>query len=72
MSFQTVEDMQDRLRNMCDEIDCLKYELEKAASDERAKIVAWLLDRKQMSDFYIDHNEAEEIAQYVKDGEHLK
>jgi len=61
MSFQTVEDMQDRLRNMCDEIDCLKYDLEKAAADERAKIVAWLADIG-----------LEIAADEIKAGEHLK
>jgi hypothetical protein len=62
MSFQTVEDMQERLRNMCDEIDCLKYELEKAATDERAKIVDWL--RK---DGILDW-----LADEIEAGEHLK
>jgi hypothetical protein len=61
MSFQTVEDMQERLHNLCDEIDCLKYELEKAASDERAKIVAWL--RSMLLDL---------AAQEIEAGEHLK
>jgi hypothetical protein len=61
MSFQTVEDMQERLRNMCDEIDCLKYDLEKAASDERAKIVAWLRGFRWFS-----------TAAAIEAGEHLK
>jgi len=42
--MRTIEEMQERLHGLCDEIDCLKYELEKAAADERAKIVAWLRD----------------------------
>ena len=62
MSFQTVEDMQERLRNMFDEIDCLKYDLENASVDERAKIVAWL--RK---DGILDW-----LADEIKAGEHLK
>jgi hypothetical protein len=62
MSFQTVEDMQDRLRNMCDEIDCLKYELEKAASDERAKIVT-----------YLKHHDPDGCwSKEIEAGEHLK
>jgi len=57
MSFQTVEDMQERLHNLCDEIDCLKYELEKAASDERAKIVDWLR-KDSILDWLADEIEA--------------
>ena len=62
MSFQTVEDMQERLHNLCDEIDCLKYDLEKAAADERAKIVAWL--RKD--------NILDWLADEIEAGEYLK
>jgi hypothetical protein len=40
--------------------------------DERAKIVAWLRDGVAMSDFYLNHVEAREIAQYIEAGEHLK
>lgn len=72
MTFRTVEWMQERLHTLNDEIDCLKYEAEKAAADERAKIVAWLRDREEMADCYIDHIEAEEIAKYVERKEHLK
>ena len=68
MSFQTVEDMQDRLRNMCDEIDCLKYELEKAASDERAKIAAWLQEPDQSD----DDSWGNYFAKCIEKGEHLK
>jgi len=57
MSFQTVEDMQERLRNMFDEIDCLKYDLEKASADERAKIVAWL-QKDGILDWLADEIEA--------------
>ena len=42
MTFRTVEWMQERLHTLHDEIDCLKYEAEKAAADERAKIVAYI------------------------------
>ena len=72
MTFRTVEWMQERLHTLHDEIDCLKYETEKAAADERAKIVAWLLNLKEMSDCYVDHIEAGEIAAYITRGEHLK
>lgn len=64
MSFQTVEDMQERLRNMFDEIDCLKYDLENASVDERAKIVAWL---RNNNDFY-----AQSWVRDIEAGEHLK
>ena len=62
MSFRTVEWMQERLHTLNDEIDCLKYEAEKAAADERAKIVAWLRD-----DFWLTV-----IAAEIEAGEHLK
>jgi len=62
MSFRTVEDMQERLHNLCDEIDCLKYDLEKAASDERDKIVAWLRSEAGV----------EWICEDIEAGEHLK
>ena len=39
---------------------------------ERAKIVSWLRDGVAMSDFYLNHVEAREIAQYIEAGEHLK
>ena len=67
MSFQTVEDMQERLHNLCDEIDCLKYELEKAATDERAKIVAWLRENPRGM---IEYEEL--YASSIEAGEHLK
>ena len=44
----------------------------KGREDERAKIVAWLLNLKEMSDCYVDHIEAGEIAAYITRGEHLK
>ena len=68
MSFQTVEDMQERLHNLCDEIDCLKYDLEKAAADERDKIVVWL----RLKQFLIPDHLADSIADYIEAGEHLK
>ena len=43
-----------------------------AAAEERAKIVAWLRDGVAMSDVYINHVEARELAQYIEAGEHLK
>ena len=38
-------------------------------ADERAKIVAWLRDSEE---FYVNHYEARELAQYIEAGEHLK
>jgi hypothetical protein len=60
--------MQERLHTLHDEIDCLKYEAEKAAADERAKIVAWI---KMVKDEYRDPYVAE-LADRVEAGEHLK
>jgi hypothetical protein len=68
MSFQTVEDMQERLHNLCDEIDCLKYELEKAAADERAKIVAWLRAQNTTANLELE----DDLAKDIEAGEHLK
>jgi len=39
---------------------------------ERHLIVAWLRDRKEMSDFYLDHSAAREIAMYIEAGDHLE
>lgn len=75
MSFQTVEDMQERLRNMCDEIDYLKYELEKAATDERAKIVGHI---RQVADRIENDPDGkvwghlQAMAIVIEAGEHLK
>ena len=59
--MRTPEEMQERLHALHDEIDCLKYEAEKAAADERAKIVAWL----RVSTWGI-------AAGCIEAGEHLK
>ena len=60
------------LDEAADEIERLRKEVA-AAQDERAKIVAWLRDGVAMSDvYYINHVEAQEIAQYIEAGEHLK
>ena len=37
-----------------------------------AALVAWLRDRKAVSEFYINHVEASAIADCVEAGEHLK
>lgn len=64
MTFRTVEWMQERLHTLHDEIDCLKYEVEKAAETERAKIVEWL---RGLNDWQEDC-----IADEIEAGEHLK
>lgn len=46
--------------------------VESGKAYERAKIVAWLRDGVAMSDFYLNHVEAREIAQYIEAGDHLK
>ena len=43
-----------------------------AVANERAKILDWLRDGVAMSDFYLNHVEARELAQYIEAGEHLK
>ena len=66
MTFRTVEWMQERLHTLHDEIDCLKYEAEKAAETERAKIVAWLREQQGVG------NSDENTAFCIEAGEHLK
>jgi len=68
MSFRTIEWMQERLHTLHDEIDCLKYEAEKAAETERARIVAWL----RLKQFLIPDHLGDSIADYIEAGEHLK
>lgn len=63
--MRTIEEMQERLHGLCDEIDCLKYELEKVAADERAKIVAWL--RSPRGEAWLGFE-----ADRIEEGEHLK
>ena len=41
-------------------------------AEERARIVAWLNDRKAVSAFYIDHTEAGLAADCIEAGDHLK
>lgn len=62
--MRTPEEMQERLHALHDEIDCLKYEVEKAAENERAKIVAYL---RNCNDYY-----SQEWANDIEAGEHLK
>jgi len=62
--MRTPEEMQERLHALHDEIDCLKYEVEKAAADERAKIMAWLE--------WNDYGHFGMLAKSIKAGEHLK
>ena len=66
--MRTPEEMQERLHALHDEIDCLKYEAEKAAADERAKIVAWL----RLKQFLTDADLSRIVADYIEAGEHLK
>ena len=40
--------------------------------EERAAIVAWLRDRKEMTAFYIDYVETAQAADAIEAGEHLK
>lgn len=63
--MRTPEEMQERLHALHDEIDCLKYEAEKAAADERAKIVAWL--RTPSGEAWLGFED-----QAIEAGEHLK
>ena len=72
MSFRTVEWMQERLHTLHDEIDCLKYEAEKAAETERAKIVAWLI--RETKDYAAtDYGKSVRIIRKaIEAGEHLK
>ena len=83
MTFRTVEWMQERLHTLNDEIDCLEYEAEKAAADERAKIVAWLRDTQQICEEkmaqkilpLLHKHHAEHCkfsANAIEAGEHLK
>ena len=84
--MRTVEDMQERLHNLCDEIDCLKYELEKAADEieqlrvdyNEASIDGAADERakivawiKMVKDEYRDPYVVE-LADRVEAGEHLK
>lgn len=75
MSFRTVEWMQERLHmqtqrlhTLNDEIDCLKYEVEKAAANERAKIVVWLRSQDRLAVINLEQI----LADDVEAGEHLK
>ena len=63
--WETMQEAAHRIEAQADAI-------ERHRADERAKIVAWLRDREEMADCYIDHIEAEEIAKYVERKEHLK
>ena len=71
MSFRTVEWMQERLHTLHDEIDCLKYEAEKAAETERAKIVAWgrlMWPAQEYGEDYV----VVRLLNRIETGEHLK
>lgn len=66
MSFRTVEWMQERLHTLHDEIDCLKYEAEKAAETERAKIVALL--HEHLNDWCKEETESGDIKHQYHQG----
>ena len=82
MTFRTVEWMQERLHmqtqrlhTLNDEIDCLKYEAEKAAEKERAKIVGHIrkvADRIENDPDGKVWGHLQAMAVVIEAGEHLK
>lgn len=66
VSFQTVEYMQQRIKELSAEKLQLKIDAASVAADERAKIVAWLRDCHSFREIRMA------LANLIKAGEHLK